>query len=88
MKSIRIPAEIILTFPPQTKVTDEIAQVACFACEQHLNNIGMINYTGPMIQTGALGFGLRVHMSDPVVGEKLGKGEVVEMFPQVVDEKA
>jgi len=41
-----------------------------------------------MIQTGALGFGLRVHMSDPVVGEKLGKGEVVEMFPQVVDEKA
>ena len=83
MKTIRIPAEIILTFPAQVKVTDEIAQAASFACEQHLNGIGMINYTGPMIQTGTLSFGLRVHMvEDPVVGGKLGKGEVVEMFPE------
>jgi hypothetical protein len=93
VKTIRIPAEIILTFPAQVKVTDEIAQAASFACEQHLNGIGMINYTGPMIQTGTLSFGLRVHMSDVIIsesimGERMGKGEVVEMFPQPVDEKA
>jgi hypothetical protein len=94
LKTIRIPAEIILTFPAQVKVTDEIAQAASFACEQHLNGIGMINYTGPMIQTGTLSFGLRVHMTDPIVkASVLGKdftplGEVVEMFPQPVDEKA
>jgi hypothetical protein len=81
MKTIRIPAEIILTFPAQVKVTDEIAQAASFACEQHLNGIGMINYTGPMIQTGTLSFGLRVHMTDPI----LGKGEVVERMPSVVE---
>ena len=76
MKTIRIPAEIILTFPTQVKVTEEIAQAAAFACEQHLNGIGMINYTGPMIQTGTLSFGLRVHMDpNPMVGE------VVERFP-------
>ena len=79
MKTIRIPAEIILTFPAQVKVTDEIAQAASFACEQHLNGIGMINYTGPMIQTGTLSFGLRVHLSDVLVREP--RGEVVEMFP-------
>ena len=79
MKTIRIPAEIILTFPAQVKVTDEIAQAASFACEQHLNGIGMINYTGPMIQTGTLSFGLRVHLSDVLVRER--RGEVVEMFP-------
>jgi hypothetical protein len=89
VKTIRIPAEIILTFPAQVKVTDEIAQAASFACEQHLNGIGMINYTGPMIQTGTLSFGLRVHMTDPIMGERMGKGEVVEMFPQpIADEKA
>jgi hypothetical protein len=86
VKTIRIPAEIILTFPAQVKVTDEIAQAASFACEQHLNGIGMINYTGPMIQTGTLSFGLRVHMTDPLVNEGASKefkplGEVVEMFP-------
>jgi hypothetical protein len=86
VKTIRIPAEIILTFPAQVKVTDEIAQAASFACEQHLNGIGMINYTGPMIQTGTLSFGLRVHMTDPILVS--GKdwvptplGEVVEAFP-------
>jgi hypothetical protein len=41
-----------------------------------------------MIQTGTLSFGLRVHMTDPIMGERMGKGEVVEMFPQPVDEKA
>ena len=77
MKTIRIPAEIIITFPAQVKVTEEVANVAAFACEQHLNGIGMINYTGPMIQTGTLSFGLRVHMADPIKP----MGEVVEMFP-------
>jgi hypothetical protein len=61
MRSIRIPAEIILTFPPQVKVTDELAEVAAFACEQHLNSIGVINYQGPMLETGTLSFGLRAH---------------------------
>ena len=79
MKTIRVPAEIILTFPPQTKVTDDIAQAAAFVCEQHLNKIGMIDYTGPMLQTGTLSFGLRVHLSDVLVREP--RGEVVEMFP-------
>jgi hypothetical protein len=81
VKTIRIPAEIILTFPAQVKVTEEIAQAASFACEQHLNGIGMINYTGPMIQTGTLSFGLRVHMTDPI----MGKGEVVERFPTLTE---
>jgi hypothetical protein len=64
MKTLRIPAEIILTFGPQVKVTDEVAETAEFACEQHLNSIGVINYTGPMIATGSLSFGLRVHLKD------------------------
>lgn len=83
MKSIRIPAEIILTFPAQVKVTEELAHVAAFACEQHLNNIGMINYTGPMLQTGTLGFGLRVHMDEPIIRST---GEVIHQFPQLVEE--
>ena len=82
MRTIRIPAEIIITFPTQVKVTDEIAQAAAFACEQHLNGIGMINYTGPMIQTGTLSFGLRVHMADPIKST----GEVVERFPTLLSE--
>lgn len=77
MKSIRIPAEIILTFPTQTKATPEIAATAAFACEQHLNSIGMITYNGPMLPTGTLSFGLRVHMQDPVES----RGQVLEMFP-------
>ena len=85
MKTIRIPAEIIITFPAQVKVTDEIAQAAAFACEQHLNGIGMINYTGPMIQTGTLSFGLRVHMTDPMVKEFKPLGEVVERLPSPVE---
>jgi len=77
MKTVRIPAEIILTFPNQGNTPDETVQVAAFACEQHLNSIGMINYNGPMLQTGTLSFGLRVHMDDiPRV-----RGRVVEMFP-------
>lgn len=79
MKTIRIPAEIILTFPPQVKADDTVIKVAVFACEQHLNSIGMINYNGPMLQTGALSFGLRVHMADAPFVEL--KGQVVEMFP-------
>ena len=88
MKTIRVPAEIIITFPAQVKVTDEIAQAAAFACEQHLNGIGMINYTGPMIETGTLSFGLRVHLSDVVVRDHKPMGDVVEMFPAPEPEKA
>ncbi len=77
MKTVRIPAEIILTFPPQTKPSEELISVAAFACEQHLNSIGMITYNGPMLATGTLSFGLRVHMEDV---PKM-KGKVVEIFP-------
>jgi hypothetical protein len=63
------------------KVTDEITEAAIFACEQHLNNIGMINYTGPMIQTGTLSFGLRIHMFNPIDE----KGEVVERLPSPIE---
>jgi hypothetical protein len=74
-KTIRIAAEIILTFPPQTKVTDELAGVAVFSCEQHLNSIGIINYTGPMLEVGALSYGLRVHMNERVRNEAEVKDE-------------
>jgi hypothetical protein len=89
MKSIKIPADIILTFPPQTKPTDELIQIAAFSCEQHLNTIGMITYTGPMLQTGTLSYGLRVHMHDP--SSKRVMGEVLELRPlepEPEDEKA
>ena len=79
MKTIRIPAEIILTFPPQVRADETVTKVAIFACEQHLNSIGIINYNGPMLQTGALSFGLRVHMADAPSTEL--KGQVVEVFP-------
>lgn len=61
MRSIRIPAEIILTFPPQVKITDEIIEVATFSCEQHFNSIGMITYEGKMLQVGTLMYGVRAH---------------------------
>lgn len=77
MRSIRVPAEIILTFPAEVKVDQTIIETACFACEQHMNSIGMINYKGAMLQTGTLSFGLRVHLHDPAVL----KGEVVHQFP-------
>lgn len=77
MRSIRVPADIILTFPAEVKVDNNIIETACFACEQHMNTIGMINYKGPMLQTGTLSFGIRVHMHDP---EGFG-GEVVHQFP-------
>jgi hypothetical protein len=63
MRSIRIPAEIILTFPPQVKITEEVVEVAMFSCEQHFNSIGMITYKGDMLQVGTLQYGVRAHFN-------------------------
>jgi hypothetical protein len=35
-----------------------------FAVEQHLNQLGVLKYEGPMIDIGAIEVGLRVHIQD------------------------
>lgn len=59
-----VPAKLIITMPMTEAKVDwhKYKPQIVFALEQHLNNMGVIEYKGDMVDIGAIQFGLRCHI--------------------------